>query len=61
MTEKQLTEAEEWQLEWRLAMMHSALTWPGTSISDGAFDVLRQVREFQEKQKNDLPALSQRE
>lgn len=39
-----------WQQEWRLAMIYASLFWPGTTISDGAFDVLRQVAEYQKKQ-----------
>lgn len=32
--------------EFRLAMMHAALFWPGVCISDGAFAVLRQVAKY---------------
>jgi hypothetical protein len=42
-----MTRAERWRLEWRMAMIHASLCWPGTTISDGAFDVLRQVAEYQ--------------
>ncbi len=29
--------------EFRLAMIHAALFWRGTSILDGAFDVFKQI------------------
>ena len=35
--------------EFRLAMIHAALFWPGVIISDGAFDVLRQVEEYRRR------------
>ena len=30
----------------KLAMLFSSMSWPGISISDGAFDILRQVAEY---------------
>jgi len=46
-----MTREERWKAEWRLAMIHASLYWPGVCISDGAFDVLRQVDEYEAKRK----------
>lgn len=37
----------------KMAMALAALLWPGTSISDGAFDILRQVAEYQSENGHD--------
>ena len=51
MTERTLPEDEEpgdlyCPESLRLAMFYAAIYWPGVTISDGAFDVLRQVAEY---------------
>ena len=37
----------------RLAMVAALLSWPGTSISDGAFAILQQVAEYQKQHGHD--------
>ncbi len=37
----------------RMAMTFAVLTWPGVTITDGAFEILRQVAEYQEQHGHD--------